>query len=564
MELAPEGSVQQRIDEKGPIPWREATRILADACRGLIAAHEKGLIHRDIKPANLLCFAGGVTKLGDFGLAKALANNALSITDVGTVLGTPHYMSPEQWRGDRLDGRADLYSLGATFYTLLTGETPFRVSEPLQMMYAHCSGELPDPQLLVPSLPAGCVAIVRRAMAKSPADRYTSAEEMLTDLEMLFASPDGQLAGNTMALKAPDTRPLPRFRRRQVGGMILVGAALVALLAYLLFRPGDTPTLPDSKEWRWPENPLATPDEIGSIAFSPSPDEPLLAWGHREKADEGIIKVWDLRTGTIRHRISTQGVAMGLIFSPEGRTLHAASASTPNVRRWDTKTGKELPPLEAADTSGKRLALSPDKRFLAMACEPWSRKPGSRGVLVWDLATGKPIPLPSPPNEACDAVAISPDGKVLVVSAKDGTLPRWDTSTWQPLPALSVKNGHVYCLAFSDDGKYLVGGTGTGEHTLYVWDGKTGEPRDPLRGHTGSIWSVVFAPNRALLASSGTDALRFWDIETGKRYEHSIPNQAGGVMRGLAVSPDGHMILSGGASKQLLRFDLRDSLGDAR
>src|SRR5262249_38399291 len=144
MELAPDGSVQQRLDKQGALPWREATRIACDACRGLVAAHAAGLIHRDIKPANLLCFPGGVTKLADFGLVKTLASADDSITAVGLVMGTPRYMSPEQCRGEPLDARTDLYSLGVTFYTLLTGESPFDADDRTQMMVAHSYRPVPD------------------------------------------------------------------------------------------------------------------------------------------------------------------------------------------------------------------------------------------------------------------------------------------------------------------------------------------------------------------------------------------------------------------------------------
>src|SRR5207253_6163453 len=105
MELVEGGGTQDRLRARGALPWPEATRLLADACRGLAAAHAAGLIHRDIKPANLMRAAGGAGKLADFGLARAAVPDGQSSTGSGAVAGTPHYMSPEQCRGEPLDAR---------------------------------------------------------------------------------------------------------------------------------------------------------------------------------------------------------------------------------------------------------------------------------------------------------------------------------------------------------------------------------------------------------------------------------------------------------------------------
>ena len=123
MELV-DGRTASELLREGPLSWTEATRLVADACRGLVAAHEAGLVHRDIKPSNIMRTNDGLVKLADFGLAKVMddpgpAKNPL--TQSGTILGTPHYMSPEQCRGEPVDARSDLYSLGATYYTLLAG-----------------------------------------------------------------------------------------------------------------------------------------------------------------------------------------------------------------------------------------------------------------------------------------------------------------------------------------------------------------------------------------------------------------------------------------------------------
>jgi serine/threonine protein kinase len=191
MELVEGGTAADFIRRRGPFNWPEATRVIADACRGLAAAHAAGLVHRDIKPANIMRSTDGTVKLADFGLAKLLdRGEGDSLSAAGTVLGTPAYMSPEQCESRPVDARSDVYSLGATYYALLTGRPPFAESTgAVQQMYAHCHLPAPDPRTARPEIPAGCAAIVARAMAKSPPDRYASAGEMLAALEVVLADP---------------------------------------------------------------------------------------------------------------------------------------------------------------------------------------------------------------------------------------------------------------------------------------------------------------------------------------------------------------------------------------
>jgi serine/threonine protein kinase len=176
MELV-EGRSFQSLLESGPLPWREATALLVAACDGLMAVHAHGIIHRDIKPANLLRTSAGAVKLTDFGQACWLDPTKRS-TPLKRQAGTPHYMSPEQCREEEPDERTDIYSLGATYHTMLTGWTPYADASPLEIMFEHCSAPAPDPRAIRREVPRECAAIVLRAMAKKRADRYDSGLEM--------------------------------------------------------------------------------------------------------------------------------------------------------------------------------------------------------------------------------------------------------------------------------------------------------------------------------------------------------------------------------------------------
>lgn len=204
MEMVRGRSLHERLHADGHIPWREAARIVSQVCLALEAAHAAGLIHRDIKPANILIRerdspdrairdsqVDDDVKLVDFGLAKTLAGDGPQITSANTLLGTPSYMSPEQCRGETIDERSDLYALGATFFTLLTGHPPYRHDEALQLMFAHCSADIPSARSEIPDLPVECDEVILRALAKDAFARFPSARAMRYALKTLTGESTG-------------------------------------------------------------------------------------------------------------------------------------------------------------------------------------------------------------------------------------------------------------------------------------------------------------------------------------------------------------------------------------
>jgi serine/threonine protein kinase len=190
-------SLQQRLEKSGPLSVAEILRIGMQAAAGLAAAHEQGLVHRDIKPANIL-LENGVerVKITDFGLARAVDD--ASLTRSGVVAGTPLYMAPEQARGEPVDHRADLFSLGCVLYTLATGRPPFRAATTVAVLRRICEDEPRPIRELNPEVAAWLCAIVDRLLAKDPRQRYSTASE-LADL----------LAGCLAHVQRPGSVPLP-------------------------------------------------------------------------------------------------------------------------------------------------------------------------------------------------------------------------------------------------------------------------------------------------------------------------------------------------------------------
>ncbi|MDG1838219.1 MAG: protein kinase [Phycisphaerales bacterium] len=189
MEQCHGGTTFDMLKKDGPISVAAAIPILRDACRGLDAAHRRGMIHRDIKPDNILLDAQGAAKLSDFGLV--LAPNTVDIAGADHIIGTPHYMSPEQCSNGLVDHRSDLYALGATCFHLLAGKPPYAgPTDVREVLKCHAEAPIPDPRALVPDLPEDVVSIIATAMAKNPADRYQNASEMLRDLEAVLNALD--------------------------------------------------------------------------------------------------------------------------------------------------------------------------------------------------------------------------------------------------------------------------------------------------------------------------------------------------------------------------------------
>lgn len=185
MEIVSGGSADDHLYKHGAYSVDRATAMTIQACKGLAAAHEAGFVHRDINPANILLTEDGTVKVSDFRLAKETTQpNAQKLTLVGQLIGTPHFMSPEQCQMSAVDARSDIYSLGATYYSLLTAKRPYFDQESeLMVMIAHSEADPPDPRAVDPATPDACAQIIEQAMAIDPGHRYQSMDEMRSDLE---------------------------------------------------------------------------------------------------------------------------------------------------------------------------------------------------------------------------------------------------------------------------------------------------------------------------------------------------------------------------------------------
>jgi eukaryotic-like serine/threonine-protein kinase len=251
MEYVQGRTLRDAIRNDGPLQPERSAEIAASVARALASAHEAGLVHRDIKPGNIMLTPEGEVKVMDFGIARTATGDTL--TQTAAVLGTASYLSPEQAQGEQVDARSDIYSLGCVLYEMLTGGPPFTGDSPVAIAYKHVKDDPVPPARLNGDVPSDLEAVVMKAMAKNPENRYQTADEMREDLERALqglptlATPvlaDGtehiartQPEGTAVMTQMPP--PEEEERRRRVWLIVLISILVLALIglgAFLLVR----------------------------------------------------------------------------------------------------------------------------------------------------------------------------------------------------------------------------------------------------------------------------------------------------------------------------------------
>src|SRR5262245_26082081 len=242
MEFVNGRTLKEVLAAEGRLMPRRALEITSEICAALDFSHRHGIIHRDIKPGNVMLTQTGQVKVMDFGIARALASGASTMTQTSAVIGTAQYLSPEQARGESVDARSDVYATGCVLYELLCGQPPFVGDSPVSVAYQHVREDAKAPSLMNRDVSPAIDAIVLKALAKNPLNRYQSAGEMRADLQRAAAGrtvyaepvlPAGDRGAATVMQLPTSVPPRPMLparvgdsRRRASGWAI---AALVTL-----------------------------------------------------------------------------------------------------------------------------------------------------------------------------------------------------------------------------------------------------------------------------------------------------------------------------------------------
>jgi serine/threonine protein kinase len=322
-----------RARMKRGLAARQSLDIAVQIANGLAAAHRKGLVHRDLKPENVFVNPDGVVKILDFGLVKAVDDaestgvdrheaNTLRHTEPGTVVGTAHYMSPEQIRGETIDHRSDIFSFGVVLYEMLAGAAPFDGTSPFETMAQVLTVEPPDLAALIPELPPGVSEIVERCLAKPVEDRFVSARDLAFSLEAISrgSRPPSSLPRLTPRPgSSSGVRPAERGTRKSIAGAAILMAAIGLTIAggRFLGRHGDDPGPPSTR-------PLTHSGRDGSPAASP--DGRLVAF---VSSRDGSKRIWLKQIADGTEVALTSGPDDSAPrFSPDGATVLFTRAGT--------------------------------------------------------------------------------------------------------------------------------------------------------------------------------------------------------------------------------------------
>ncbi|WP_254508530.1 WD40 repeat domain-containing serine/threonine protein kinase [Anatilimnocola floriformis] len=529
MQLISGETLEQRLQRETKLPLAEIVRISMEASRGLAAAHSQGLIHRDIKPGNILLEPPTQrVKLTDFGLARIAED--VKLTRTGFVSGTPLYMAPEQAMGAEPDPRSDLFSLGAIMYEMAAGQPPFTGSSALAILKQITEVKHRPLKEVNPNVPEWFAEIVDDLLAKKPADRYDTANDLAEVLEYHWA----HLKTSSEDLPSVCQIELKRRRTRNTVVISAVGAALLAvgLIVGSMFNGGvgkSNPAVPVAAKSS--AEPIAVLSANAGTVWSASfdPKSETIATG----IEDGSVRLWDLKTKSVKSTLEAHsGLVWHVQFAPDGRYL-ATTGDDSKLKIWKVGEAKPLQTF-AATNAIRGLAISQDGSIIFA---------GGRDGSVYKFSPDASEPLATEKLEgSIFTVALSPDGKTLAVAGSGKTIFLLDADTFQPKLKLEKHAGQIYGLAFHKDG-HLLASAGW-DKTIRLWNVGTGLVEKEWAGESDDLWDIAFSPDGTKLATAGGDrSAKLWDAATGKLLATYLGHT--NSVHGVNFNADGTLLISG-------------------
>lgn len=500
MEYVPGIDLHRLVEKEGPLSVARACDYIRQAALGLEHAHAHGLIHRDVKPSNLIvtgATSAPCVKLLDLGLAREFLN--VGESSVGTrtsFMGTPDFVAPEQAVDPRsADARSDLYSLGCTFYFLLTGRPPFAGPTPSAKLAQHHSEEPVALDELRPDVPPGVSAIIRKLMSKDPRQRFASAADLAASLSAF-----GQAGEGTAPTRSNKERP-PR---------IIEGHG----------------------------------DWVKGVAFDPS-GQFLASAGL-----DGTLRMHETKTG--RQLWSVPGQTGGVFcvaFTSDGDAV-ATGGKDRLVRLFSRASGKEIWRGAGHTDNVNAIACIPDPAPQDNGLIVSGSHDGT--LRVWYRQSGQTIRSWSAHAGPVWGV-VAARGDLVVSAGNDRMIRSWNLRSGAKVKDFPEQSMPVTCVAVSADGRLVL--SGGMDEVVRLWDLATGSCLARLHDHSGKVTGVAFFPDgRQAVSGSRDRSVRIWELTTGKM----LANRVGHTnwVTGVAVSPDGHLLASAGADRMICIWEV--------
>jgi WD40 repeat protein/serine/threonine protein kinase len=581
MELVRGIPITRYCDQEHLTP-QERLALFIPVCQAVQHAHQKGIIHRDLKPSNVIValYDGvPVPKVIDFGVAKVTAQKLTEhtlFTEVGQIVGTLEYMSPEQAELNNLDidTRADIYSLGVLLYELLTGSPPFTSKQLRSAAFTEMlriirevepqkpstklssSDELPsiaakrklEPRRLTRLVHGDLDWIVMKCLEKERGRRYETANALAMELQRYLAD-EPVLAGPPGA-----GYRLRKFVHRHRGSVLATGLLLLALLCGITgttlglvraerARQAEADARQAEEEARRVEEELRqvaqAKEQEAVAAAGREAEQRQLAEAQRDEAKR--LRAESQRNLYFSHlQLAKRAWDDAEIPRAVGLLEEHAAPLTPSdadLRGFEWHYLKrlchsDLLTLEGHTRVVKSVRFNPDGQRLASASY-------DQTVKVWDIRTGQTVLTLKGHTGAVFSVCFSPDGQRLA-SAGDETIKVWDAQTGQELLTLKGHTRSAWGVCFSPNGQRLA--SASWDKTVKVWNAQTGQEMLTLKGHISNVNSVCFSPDGERLVSAGNEAARVWDAETGKEI-FTLKGHTGTVQC-VCFSPDGKRLAS--------------------
>ncbi len=580
-------------------------------CLGLEYAHDKGVIHRDLKPANVLLTKEGTPKLTDFGLVKRnarvedqdsiryssssrLDSRSVGATQVGTILGTPEYMAPEQWAGAEQTGvHTDIYALGLVLYELFCGRRPFELSENLRYAHPtlqerewermHSQEPIPDPHQWRRDLPEALAMILRECLAKTPVDRPPDVKSVRERLELVYQMQLGRIAPYTQAATDLDLRADSLNNRAlsylDLGKEVEAEAAWRNALAVdpqhpevvynhgiFLWRRGR---LTDEELVRQLEEVRATHGnwwqamyllalvqfERGEIDLALLLLEEAARQAPQETELQEPLRLARSRSLATRRFLRNfeghNSYVSSVCLSQDGLWALSGSGDS-TLRLWEVATGRCLRVFEGHTSYVSSVCLSPDGRWALSGS-------GDNTLRLWEVTTGRCLRIFEGHTKGISSVCLSAEtdntgiARWALSGSWDKTLRLWEVATGRCLKVFEGHTKEVLSVYLSNDGKWAL--SGGGDNTLRLWEVDTGRCLRIFEGHIKGVMSVCLSANQRWALSGSLDkTLALWEVDTGRclRVFEGHTNYVTSVH----LSADGRWALSGGGDNTLRLWEV--------